>query len=162
MEENLQVITNANQLMEKADFEGAIKLYKLAKEKIGITEGITNNLSIALIRQNYLSEAADELSEYIENINENYEFLKRRFNIFRRLKKDQLAIDDLATLIKLRPEIIDNYRLLADYCITYHQYSKALDILRLAVEKSPTSFDITGRILSLERQICDWFCFIYI
>ena len=60
-----------------------------------------------------------------EVASENYEFLKRRFNIFRRLKKDQLAIDDLSGLIKLRPEVIDNYRLLADYCITFHQYSKA-------------------------------------
>ena len=114
------------------------------------------NLANALQNQRKTNDAIAAYTDCVKIDNKFKSAFNNRGNCLKDLRKYKLAIADYERAIKIDGNYTSSLKNAAGLYELLRDFAPAIKHIRTLIKVEPTSFDALFKMITLERQVCDW------
>ena len=114
------------------------------------------NLANSLQNQKKIKEAIETYTKCITLDSGYKSALNNRGNCYKDLRRYKLAIADYERALKIDNSYVSSLKNAAGLYELIREFKPSIKHIRNLIQIQPTSFDALFKLITLERQICDW------
>ena len=122
------------------------KALKTAYENILALDSKNNtviyNLGIMEYEAGNLAKAQSYLEKYVKAYSKDTDARAFLFDIYRKLKKEDLAFKEAISVVQLKPKEIDYYHYIFEYLNTKGNFKEMIDVMKTGIKNNPKDKDL--------------------